>query len=145
MPLAGDYILAADFTPSAEDQETGSIGSITSTSFAAGSPVCGVSFTAPTSGIVEVDISAQMSNTGGQTYMSFRVGTGGTIGAGTEVVAASADTSVLNGATSSVRAGTSKRVTGLTPGATYNAQTMHAVTAGTGTVLRRTIKVRPST
>lgn len=106
----------------------------TSTTYTAGTS-CGTSFVAPTSGSVEIHwtgwIGSNSTTVSGATrgaFLSARVGTGSTVGAGTQIVAADDEWAVFYGnqSTSSgfkyIGAGTFITVTGLTAGSTYNVQ-----------------------
>jgi hypothetical protein len=137
--------------PVSASSGTDNIGE-TSTTFVVGSPQVGTSFVAPLSGIVFVTVDAHLEeNTNGNAaYCGFELRSGGTVGSGTVIVAASTDWSV--GTSNSVAAGGAARVngmkrrliTGLTPGATYNVRTMHLTTpAGSVDVFFRAITVEP--
>lgn len=119
----------------------------TSTSFTVvGGLFCAVAFVAPASGKVLVHHVAELyNNTGGAyTGVGLQVATDPTFGAGTVVFAAGFDNAVfIQNPTTGVRAGVSNLVTGLTPGADYNATLYHAVTAGIGTIVRRAVIVTP--
>lgn len=88
--------------------------------------LAGVVFVAPESGCVTLFYAASLSNNtaAGGASLTPWVGTGGTIGAGTQVLAAAdANACRFDGtpaATFSVKCAGHIRVTGLTPGATYN-------------------------
>lgn len=115
---------------------------LTNTSFAAGSPVCGTTFVAPPSGKVYITVSGHLQGnaSGSLAYLSYEVRDGGTIGSGTVIQAALTDRGVAVGSTvtglSAARASLSRRTivaTGLTPGSTYNIRTMHLL-AGSGSI-----------
>ena len=124
-------------------------GSTTSAPFVTIATVVGVAFIAPASGKVLIHWRSGLDNTAADTkgVVSWEVRNGGTVGAGTVVVAAGANTVIgmlgtnemEMGATSLISAGT------LTPGNTYNAQLMYARQAGTGTAAfaRGEIVVQP--
>lgn len=129
------------------------VGSITSTSPAAGSPVCGATFVSPPSGGVYITVSGriiQTSNTN-EVLLGFEVRSGGSIGAGTVQVSASSaraltcGRAINSGAAAVINASRRYKInTGtLTAGSTFNVQTMHWVTGGTGTVEHREILVEP--
>jgi hypothetical protein len=124
----------------------------TSTSFVVGSPQVGLTFVAPLSGIVFVQVDAHLEeNTNGNSaYCGFELRDGGTIGSGTVIVAASTDwavgtsNSVVSGGAARVNGMKRRLVTGLTPGATYNVRTMHLTTPGGSVdVFFRAITVEP--
>ncbi len=135
----------------AQAEDTTTIGTITNTSAAPGSPVVGTTFVAPASGVVEVTVgtAAQSDSNGTSIVVSYEVRTGGTIGTGTVVLGAAfnravrSSAAVITGA-AAFSGGTHARVlSGLTPGATYNVRTMHWVSgAGSGTITARQITVK---
>lgn len=118
------------------------------TSPVAGSPVCGVSFTAPPSGIVYVTIAASIqTNNSGTVELITQVRSGGTIGTGTLVYDASATDgeprlNAFGVAAAGVSASARSCVVGLTPGDIYNAHTAHFVSSGgDGDIFRRHLMV----
>ncbi len=144
--LAGTIVTGTDAPTMASAQENTSQGSITSTSYAAGGNVCGVAFIAPTTGraLVSWRAGSLDNNTGGQdTYLSFELREGSTVGAGTVRVAASDEYAVQHEGVNEIGFGSVYPVDGLTPGASYNVRTMHRVTGGSGTVDDRQIIVQP--
>jgi hypothetical protein len=104
------------------------------TTYVSGSPVVGTTFVAPPTGKVYVTVSGriQCQTASNTVYLSFEVRTGSTIGSGTVITAAEARRSVgvggnATGFTFSRVVGSYRYLlTGLTPGDTYNARTMHA-------------------
>lgn len=144
--LAGEIILAGDTPPTGSDREDGTL-TTTSTTYIAGSTVCGCTFVASTTGRAVVYHAAYLynNNVAATTHCSVRVGTGSVIGAGTQIQAAADETAVTNLGSTANRFGVLTVLTGLTPGSTYNLQTMHRVTAGTGEVRYRTVVVNPAT
>jgi hypothetical protein len=116
------------------------------TTFQAG-PNCGVSFTAPPSGSVYVTTSGHIETLSANQhcYLSFEVRTGSTIGSGTVFFAAITDYGVGVGGQVNNRVSSSRRklVPGLTPGAVYNARTMHLTTGGTFNIYSRELLVEP--
>lgn len=121
---------------------TTSSTSFTSTLSPAG--ICGVVFVAPPSGKVLVTWRAQLFNSGvNYTAASFEVRQGSSIGAGTVHLASDDNRSINSTSTAGEGSGASEYVSGLTPGATYNAFITHRVTAGGMTTLRRSIGVIP--
>ncbi len=106
--------------------------------------ICGTSFVAPPSGIVEVQWAAYMFNSGSNfTQTSPAVRSGSTVGSGTTHLASADARSTTHNGTSGERATGSTRVTGLTPGATYNVALEHRVGAGTGSFQNREVAVYP--
>lgn len=124
---------------------SGTTDSTSYTSTLTGGTACGVAFVAPKSGkVLILNNCALFDASGGFVYCSFAVKTGATIGSGTDVVAASDDnaiTSQLNFTT--MRMGISKLVTGLTEGASYNAQQQFRRQSSTGTFHSKELIVQP--
>ena len=123
-----------------------------SSTYGAGSPVVGHTFTAPPSGVILVGLSAYFAqtNVGNEAIVSFRIGTSTTIGGGTETLGPSGDRSLVCGmavvASGPARLQASRLfpVTGLVPGGTYNIQVMFATSpAGVCQIFNREIFVLP--
>lgn len=138
MPSAGQLLLANDFTASKTVTQNTSQDNLTSATFAAGTPECGTTFVAPTSGAVKITVRARFNNDA-DTTQSLQFSAQVYLGT------SSAGTLVHDGPASSDRMGEnaspgSNNVTaeaiwflsGLTAGSTYYLRTMHAVTGGTG-------------
>lgn len=148
--LAGTTILAVD-TPPAVWAEEGTNFNVTSDSFTtSGAPVLGIAFIAPTveSGTLHLSLFGDSDNTTPVgVVVSPRVRTGDVIGSGTEHQAPTENWSVSIGQAGEPNAsgGVAVDVTGLTPGAAYNAVLEHRRmdAGGTGTVFHRTIKWIP--
>lgn len=148
-PLVGSTVKAADTPPSVHDDEI--INQSVSSTVSQGSPICGVSFVAPTSGRVWVIWGGRLQGDvdGARILLSVHVRTGGTIGAGTTVSAESNQDPITNpgkgatGAANRIGRATYRVVPGLTPGSTYNVVTEHWAATGSGTVFRRTVTVVP--
>ncbi|WFE45298.1 hypothetical protein [Verrucosispora sp. WMMD1129] len=123
---------------------------VTSTTFVAGASI-GTTFVAPLSGAVLITFGSLVRITadGNETaYVGAQLRSGGTVGSGTVLVAASDNDTIrcrkFSTTVSSVQeiqAAWTMRVSGLTPGSTYNVQLMHRVTGGTGTISNRRIAV----
>ena len=150
--LAGSTVSALDTPPTVWDRQDATVGSTASavigTSYATssgGSAVCGVAFVAPTTGRVLIHYAAELDNSSMVTLVSPRVGTGATVGSGTEVVSPQDQTAISNTGTNQVRCGATLPVDGLIPGATYNVALAHRVTGGNGAVSRRIVTVAPAT
>lgn len=150
--LAGTIVTGLDTPPPASDAQAAFLSpNVTSTAYAAGAPVCGAPFVAPTTGRVTIWWSAWLDNTtaggggGALTFVSIRVGTGGAVGGGTELLTPTDDESIANDGQAAIRASTFYLMTGLTPGLTYNVQLMHRVSGGSGAIARRRVLVLPST
>lgn len=130
--------------------------SITSTTAAAGSVNCGLSFIVPPSGILKITVAGSIAQSvdGNLTYLGWEIRTGGTVGSGSS---AGWDFSTLraitagrpvNSGSAAVTQGSFPFLVGLsgelTVGNTYNVRTMHSVTSGgTGTVSNRILIVEP--
>jgi hypothetical protein len=136
-------------TQPASASDTTDLLAQTTTTFAPGSPVCGVPFTAPGNGKIYATVSAHMeTNTAGEgCYMAYEIRTGSTIGSGTVFTTATTDNGVgVLGFTAAARINASRRklITGLTPGGAYNIRTMHLCTGGNFDVFYREILVEPA-
>lgn len=124
----------------------------TSTTAVTGSPVVGLVFTAPPSGMVALTVAGniQSDSNGASAVLSYEVRTGNAIGSGTQILSPAfyrgirSSSAVITGA-SAFMGGANRRVlTGLTPGADYNVRTMHWVSStGTGKADYRQITVEP--
>lgn len=135
------------------ESEVAASGSTTSTTYTAtltGSTTPQRAFVANQAGKVLIHWSAYMTHSiaNGFCYMSFEIRDGASLGAGSVVVAASDTNAIINrvsGAGSDdAQYGSSKLITGLTPGNSYNIQGLYKlVTAGTLTVVARRIIVQP--
>lgn len=123
------------------------VGTTTSTTFTAtltGGTAVGVAFVAPASGAVIFHYNSLMTNSGANfSYSSPQVRTGGTVGSGTIVLAVIDDYALTHQGTNQDRYGGTKRLTGLSPGVTYNVQMLHRASAGTGTFSRKELIVTP--
>jgi hypothetical protein len=129
---------------SASDVEDTSDTSTSTAYTTADMNVCGMSFVAPPSGKVKLHLSARMDNSGASScFISYRVGTAGVVGAGTEVVAPDDTRALEQFQVNQITVGASFPVTGLTAGDTYNVQMMHRASAGTITLENRHISVHP--
>lgn len=106
--------------------------------------ICGTAFVAPTSGTVLIALRTQMQNSGNNyTGASFEIREGSTVGSGTVLLAADDARAMSTTSTFGEGQGITDYVSGLTPGATYNASILHRVTVGSMTTLRRSISVIP--
>lgn len=119
-----------------------------------GGALVGTSFVAPPSGGIKVTISGliRMTSTSeATTFLSAVIATGGTVGAGTVLVASTSDSSLrmrkptTSSSTQAEIMASHVRLptTTLTPGVTYNAYLEHWVTGGTGLIGYRRIFVEP--
>lgn len=111
---------------------------------------CAVMFTAPSTGRVLIHWSGGVRNLDADgsacAYLSPEVRTGGTIGSGTVVLAATDSRTVRTnlGGIHTVRAGATHMLAGLIGGATYNARILHRVTSSTGVFFYRALIVAPT-
>lgn len=147
-----DPFRAASFTENsgavtvADTQNT--IGTTTSNSYTAtlsGGTACGVAFVAPASGVVLIFNVLQIQAASGNSFCTVRVRTGSSVGSGSDVLAAGDDDSVIVNSAGSLFRGTAVlRVTGLTPGSSYNAQQLFKNDASaTCTTTRKKLIVQP--
>jgi hypothetical protein len=118
-------------------------GSYTAALSGAGAATCSKVFTAPASGqvIITHSLETACAPTTDLALCSIEVKTGNVIGSGTTVLAAAHDNAVYSGNTR--RGGSSKLLTGLTPGSQYNVRLLYAVTGGTGTYVSKHLIVTP--
>lgn len=138
--LAGDAGATFEYVDMRHAGNTTGAGSSTSsTTFANLTNICGVAFVAPASGIVTIHFVTRLENSSaaGGALMAPWVGTGTTVGSGTEVVAALVENSIIffqhSTAAEALRMGAFLRVTGLTPGAEYNVSMRVRAASGGGT------------
>jgi len=129
------------------------VGGFTSTTYVASSPPVGVWFVAPPSGIVRVDWSSrfQTNTINTRTAVSVQIATDRTLDAGTVVSSANDNSALENnndpagGANTRLQAAMFRLVTGLTPGAEYNAVVkFRMLTAGNGDIYNQQILVTPT-
>lgn len=151
--LAGAILTAQTlndvFTDSNSDSQD-TLGSTTATSFTAtltGGTACGVSFIAPTSGIVLIANNTFVENTGAaaRAYCTIRVRTGSSIGSGSDVLAATDENSIATagGAGDDGAFGRVFRLTGLTAGQSFNIQQLFRVSGSTGNFAWKRLSVYP--
>ncbi|MGP3917693.1 hypothetical protein [Nonomuraea sp. 10N515B] len=132
--LVGAVISAQDFPPAVWASDTTANSDISSTSYIAGTPTVSVTFTAPTSGAVLLSVGVAASDNGGtnRVHLSPEVRENNVSGA---VVLAADVTNRGVGTPGEASANTHRSrttlLTGLTPGGTYFARTMHKVSGGT--------------
>lgn len=153
MPLAGQRIKALDFTDGVNDTEDAEY-TLNITAFGVATTggtyvECGTSFLAPTSGKVMITVNARCGNNTGTagTEVAPVVREGGTVGAGTVVLAGSSANAARHATGTAIaqgtRCGVSVPLAGLTPGSTYNVRLEHRVSGGSGTISSRTVTVDP--
>jgi hypothetical protein len=145
--VAGGKVQATTAQTVTDTQNT--TGTTTSTTYTAtltGGTACGVVFVAPASGKVMIFNTTQLQASAGNAFCTVRVRTGGTVGSGTDQLAASDDDAqIINVAGVLKRATTMIPVSGLTPGSTYNAQGLVRIdVAGTLTTTRKKLSVAPT-
>lgn len=134
MALTGDKVVAIAGASDRQDT-TGTTASTTYTATLTGGTTCGVTFVAPPSGAVDVDYACEI-NAGGTDFCltGVEVRTGGVIGSGTVVgdtLLATTNHNVSLFGQHNERQGVKHRVSGLTPGSTYNARSLFCVTGVT--------------
>ncbi len=146
MAFTGDKVVAT--SPVLDRQPTSGFTISTSyTSTLTGGVACGFAFTAPPSGVVEFQATAQMSNStsGAYCFHSVQVRQGGVVGSGAIVFTPSDDQAAChNSTTVATRYTVLIVVVGLTAGATYNVQGMHKAGSGTATFVRKELYARPA-
>lgn len=143
MALTGDKVTAMQ-TFSDVQVASGTTISATKTSTLTGGTACGVSFIGPASGVVVIFNVCDVANSGANFSMvTVRVRTGLTIGSGADVVADSDDEALYRVGAGPERQMVAMVVTGLTPGAAYNAQQRFQSGAGTATFFRKVLIVSP--
>lgn len=136
------------------DDEAVDEAAYSGTTWIPGSTPCAVAFVAPPSGTVIVHMKAYFlcSINDKGVFVDSEVKTGATLGSGTVVSGGAANSNdglVLSGTVTSgvplkLNAGTSKLITGLTPGNSYNARVMYVTeTGGNITILYRQLLVVP--
>lgn len=143
--LAGTTILAQDTPETVDADVSDNELNISSTSYIAGAVECSTTFTAPTTGRVIVHVYGQVSGDGTHTIMvSFEVYEGSD-STGTLKQSASDNQAVRTADTIRHGGDIHKMVSGLTPGVTHFARTMHRVTGGTTMdVFHRRITIEPA-
>lgn len=151
MPAAGETVRASDvINDPVEITETTLLNTITNTTAANGTPVCGTTFVAPRSGTILLQVQGDLecptaANAG--LILTGVVRTGAVVGSGTIVYQGDTigaarlvviDTSGVAGdRVRLVMGSVFATVTGLTAGNTYNISTQHYVTGGTGIIRHR--------
>jgi len=124
MPTAGQRILAADFITPVTATDSTVLLNVSGTP-GTGSPEVGVTFTAPTSGMVMVTVGGSIVESGGGPaggiidYRIFEDNSSGAVVVGHGSLTRRA---VLQGTTQSTEASRTSLITGLTPGQVYYAQ-----------------------
>ena len=154
MAVPGQRILAADFAGEEENYNGTNISGFTSTSFSEPSTVCGIIFTAPTSGKVEITAGANGefndgSDDNNNGNWTFHVRAGSSIGSGATVWTPTTDAGAgrigdrLAAGDQAFGGQAGYRVSGLTPGSTYNATVVFIVTGGSIDIFAQWIMSRP--
>lgn len=125
---------------------------IASITYQSGGTPVGVSYTVPDSGQIWVTFSGYISQTigGSRAILSFRIGTGSAVGAGTDVLLPSSDRSLVCGTAvnasqpAELQATRRVKVSGLTPGQVQNVVLQGAVNpSGHCLIFLREIHVEP--
>lgn len=149
--LAGQRLTALHFTPTQEDVQVDSF-TFDSGTFGVDADSgtyndCAVSFMAPFTGRVNISYAGDLDNSSAaaSTNIAPVVRTGGTIGSGSTILAATLDNCIRNVGTDNRRFGAELLLSGLTPGDLYNCRLEHRVSGGTGTIQQRQLIVSPAT
>ena len=142
----GVYIIMAEFgaalmrQPRLEMMDSTDIN-FTHTAYSTNAPICGVAFTAPATGRGIMHIAAHFEGvTANICSFSGNIQTGSTLGSGTDTAFVATDNYMIRSsgvAGQDMAGGVSRLVTGLTPGAQYNAVVQYKTTGGTGHVFSR--------
>jgi hypothetical protein len=143
VPQGGDIIYASDVAgpPSVQAVDGANQASITNTTALPGSPICGVVITAPRSGRIRLTVGGRptvISGTGVDLILGAVLKTGDVLGQGAVVHDGvlgdpGCKIDVVGGAGAAVTASSSLMISGLTPGALYNACCYHQI-SGTSPV-----------
>jgi hypothetical protein len=121
----------------------GTTGSLT---YVAVGAACGLAFVAPASGIVVVHFATAGFNSGANdNKTTVQVRNGNVLGAGTVFYTAVDNDMILFTGAATYRKGSFVTVGFMTAGNTYNVQMLHRTSAGTMTVLYRSVTVCPQT
>ncbi len=146
IPPSGNYVVGR-----AQGSGTYSSGvsggtSTNSTTYVVTASQWGKVFIAPGSGRVIMMLRSSVAPAAGpaSAWMSPSIRLGNTLGSGTVFQAASDSYALMLAVTGSADIGTQFEITGLTPGATYNAELQHRTSAGTSFWSRREIIITPS-
>lgn len=146
LSVTGEILWDSAFAQEAID-DTG-FSNASTTFVTTGGAVLGFAFTLPPSGRAMLQFSGRIVNNGANTtHLCPQIRTGGTVNAGTIVIAAQDSRSLSTLGTSQQHFGSSMlldaNVYGLTPGDVYNVTLLHRVTAGTGSYAYRKISISP--
>lgn len=133
---AGTTVYALDFPPTVQASDSTTIANISSTTYIAGTPEVGTTFTAPSSGRVRLIVSALARDNGAtaERFLFVPQVFLGTSSSGSEVLGPAIrgrGMSTMGEATNYHAHDRSTMLEGLTPGATYYARTLYRVTGGT--------------
>lgn len=146
--LAGSPITALD-TPPPANSASGTTVTTTSTTFTTSGTDVAAAFTAPTTGRVNIFVSARMVNSSATsgTLISPETRAGGTIGSGTVFEAASDANGASHYGSTFARIGIMHHLTGLTPGAVYNTRLLMRTSnaADTASFANRQLTIMPAT
>lgn len=133
-------------TAEAVDDRQNTAGTTTSVTYTAsltGGTACAIAFVAPSSGKVMIFNNCWMWSSGSfNNLCTIHVRNGAVIGSGSDVLASSDDEALTDFGTGGDRQGTSRLLSGLTPGASYNVQQEFKVTGGTGTFKSKSLIVQ---
>jgi hypothetical protein len=134
---------AVAFDPAVGTGGLTSIGTYVPT--AGGAPLLGTSFVASADGVAILHMAAQISNSGAaHVLMSFSLKSGALLDQGEEILAPSDSRAIELFGTDPARVGVTVVLSGLDPRQQYNVVLKYRITAGTGTVSRRLLVVKPA-
>lgn len=150
--VSGPVRFTSPFMRLTQTENGTDITSISSTSFTAGSPLCGFSFRVPPSGTFDVRVSGHIAQRlgGNATGLSYQINTGDVVGGGSSIFTGSFNRAIRIG--QAVNAGEPAELNatyvrghgGFTPFDALNIFTVHAVTGGShGDVFQRGISIVP--
>lgn len=146
--LVGSVIQSADFPVPVTATDSSALSNLSSTSFAAGSPVVSATFVAPTSGMVLLSVGVAARDNGGTNRVHLAPEVyAGTSSGGTLFLAANVTTRGVGTpgeAAAFIYRSRTTLLTGLTAGSTYYVETQHKVSGGsTADITARDLTVVP--
>lgn len=146
IPPSGNYVVGRAQGSGTYSSGVSGGNSTNSTSYVVTSSQWGTVFVAPGSGKVIVMLRSSVAPAAGpaSAWMSPSIRLGNSLGSGTVFQAASDSYALMLAVTGSADIGTQFEITGLTPGAEYNAELQHRTSAGTSFWSRREIIISPS-
>lgn len=135
-----------------KQSNSGTVQTVTSTSFVAGSPVVGVAFNCPPSGAVFITVTGylEQANNTFETRLGWELRDGVSVGSGTIITGAlyyralTTTRGVTTGGEALICASHRFYQAGLSPLAAYNVRCMQMVSGGTGSIDWRQVLVEPA-